>query len=76
MPAMIGLVTNALLAIGTGVVVLNALLLVATYGPGVLSHGQMFDVAPDVSSVLVRILAFAGSLFGLRHMWVTASGSR
>ena len=70
-------VATVLLLIGIAVVVLNAFLLVAFYGPGGDGPGPMFVSPPDAFAIgVVPILAFAGSLFGLWRMWVARRGSR
>jgi len=70
-------VARGLLLIGTAVVILNALLLVALYGPDADSHGPMFVAPPDAFPLrYVGFLAFAASLFGLWRMWRVWRGSR
>lgn len=70
MAAMDRRVARGLLHIGIAVVVLNAFLLVALYGPYPHRDGPLFVEPPDVFPlVLVPILAFAASLFGLWRMW-------
>jgi hypothetical protein len=61
---------RGLLVIGVVVVVLNAYLLAALYGPLASRDGPMYEPPPGVFPViLVPILAFAASLFGLWRMW-------
>jgi len=63
--------------IGTAVVVINGFFLFALYGPGAHRDGPLFVEPPDVFPlVLVPILAFAASVFGLWRMWRVWRGSR
>jgi hypothetical protein len=77
MAAMDRPVARGLLLIGVAVVVLNALFLLALYGPDAHRDGPMFDTPPDAFPLLlVPILGFAASLFGLWWMWRVWRGSR
>jgi hypothetical protein len=68
-------VTRALLWIGITVVVVNGFFLVTYYGPG--RDGPMFAEPPGAFPIiLVPILGFLGSLFGLWRMWVAMRGPR
>jgi hypothetical protein len=63
-------VARGLLLTGIAVVVLNAVALVALYGPNAHREGGPFVGPPDpLQLALVPILAFAASLFGLWRMW-------
>jgi hypothetical protein len=76
MAAMDRPVARGLLLIGIAIVVLNAFLLVALYGPMAHRDGPMFVEPPDAFPlVLVPILGFAASLFGLWRMWRVWRGS-
>jgi hypothetical protein len=71
--------TRGLLSIGVGVVVLNGFFLLALYGPLAQSvgPGPMAAGTPGPFPILlVPILAFAGSLFGLWRMWAASRGPR
>lgn len=62
---------------GVAVVAANALLLVALYGPDAGRGGPMFVAPPDAFPImLIPILAFSASLFGLWCMWRVWRGSR
>lgn len=77
MAAMDRPVARGLLLIGIAVVVLNAFALVALYGPMAHKEGGPFVEPPDVFPlVLVPILSFAASVFGLWRMWRVWRGSR
>ena len=70
-------VARALLLIGAGVVILNAFFLVMLYGPRAHRDGPPFAEPPAVFPlILVPILAFAASVFGLWRMWRVWRGSR
>jgi len=70
-------VARGLLLIGIAVVVLNGFFLFALYGPDAHKDGPMFAAPPDAFPVvLVPILAFAASLFGLWRMWQVSRRSR
>jgi hypothetical protein len=69
--------TGVLLLIGTVVVVLNGYLVLVLYGPGSYRGGPPSVSAPDAFPlVVVPILAFAGSVFGLWRMWVAMRQGR
>ena len=76
MAAMDRSVARGLLQIGTAVVVVNAVLLVVLYGPLAPRYGPIFDTPPDrLQIVLLPILAFTASVFGLWRMWRVWRGS-
>ena len=68
-------VARGLLMIGTAVVVINGVFLFQLYGPGAHQQGPMFVDPPPYPIILVMILAFAASLFGLWRMWRVWRGS-
>lgn len=73
MPAMDRPVTRGLLLIGTAVVIANAFFLVGLYGPG----ERIWTGSPGpLPILLVPIVGFLGSLFGLWRMWLATRGPR
>jgi hypothetical protein len=77
MAAMDRLGARGLLLIGIAVVVLNGYFLIVLYGPFAHRNGPLFVEPPGVfPMILVPILAFAASVFGLWRMWRVWRGSR
>ena len=77
MAAMDRTVARGLLMIGTAVVVMNGFFLVVLYGPFAHRDGPLFVEPPAVFPlILLPILAFAASVFGLWLMWRVWRGSR
>jgi hypothetical protein len=72
MAAMDRAVARGLLLIGSGVVAVNAFALIALYGP----DARLYVAPPGPFPILlVPVLAFAASVFGLWRMWQVWRGS-
>jgi hypothetical protein len=69
-------VALGLLLIGSAVVALNGWLVFALYGPDAAGRGPMFAASTDgFPVILVPIVGFGASLFGLWRMWRLRRGS-